>query len=231
MRAPLFAALLVLAFTAGGPAFAQTVTAPVPATESGTVVLTLDACGGSFDWSLAHLLVANQVPATLFVTRRWVDANPAAVSFLREHRALFTIENHGARHEAPVLGSARGPFGVPAVATKTGLIAEVAGGAQAVREAFGTPPHWFRGATARYSPEALTWLAQAGWGAAGYSIALDDGATLPAKAVAHRALAARPGDVLLGHINKPAGDTAEGLAQALPVLLSRGTRFGHLVRP
>ena len=89
-----------------------------------------------------------QVPATIFVTRRWLDANPAAVRELLAHPVLFEMENHGGRHGAA--------------------------------------------------------------------------------AVARRLREARPGDIVIAHLNRPASGTAEGLAAALPELLARDLRF---VRP
>jgi hypothetical protein len=35
----------------------------------------------------------------------------------------------------------------------------------------------------------------------------------------------RPGDIVIAHMNKPAGATAEAFAATLPELLARGYRF------
>ena len=55
------------------------------------IALTLDACGGAYDSDLIATLVRLQVPATIFVTRRWLDANPAAVRELLAHPVLFEM--------------------------------------------------------------------------------------------------------------------------------------------
>lgn len=210
-------------------ALSNAVPASSPAIPEGTVALTFDACGGDFDRKLAEGLVSLNTPATIFVTGKWLAHNPQAVAYLREHRDIFDIENHGAAHKAAVLGNERGPYGVPAVDTFSGLDAEVDGGEAALEAAFpGTHAHWFRGATALYSPAALSRLHARGWNVAGYSVALDDGATLPAAAVTNRALTARPGDVLIGHINHPVAGTRDGVLKALPELKARGLRFGWL---
>ena len=40
------------------------------------IPLTLDACSGAFDAALVDTLVQRRIPATLFVTARWLARNP-----------------------------------------------------------------------------------------------------------------------------------------------------------
>src|SRR5207249_3933682 len=69
--------------------------------EHPKVALTLDACGGpggdGYDATLIEFLRAEKVPATLFLTARWIEANPKKARALAAD-PLFLIENHGARH-------------------------------------------------------------------------------------------------------------------------------------
>ncbi|KFN38774.1 MAG: hypothetical protein JU82_10165, partial [Sulfuricurvum sp. MLSB] len=51
------------------------------ASDKKEIALTLDACGGSakssqYDAELIDYLIANKIPATLFINARWIDANP-----------------------------------------------------------------------------------------------------------------------------------------------------------
>jgi hypothetical protein len=46
--------------------------------------------------------------------------------------------------------------------------------------------------------------------------------------VARRLREVHSGDIVLAHLNKPAGGTAEGFAAALPQLQQRGVRFVKL---
>src|SRR5258708_6002673 len=62
------------------------------------VALTLDACMGEVDLRILDALVANAIPATLFVTGRWLRKNAEAVKTLTAHPELFQLENHGAMH-------------------------------------------------------------------------------------------------------------------------------------
>lgn len=64
-----------------------------------------------------------------------------------------------------------------------------------------------------------------GFRIAGFSVNADDGATLSAVRVATRLRRVQAGDIVIAHMNKPAGGTAEGFVAALPELLRRGLRF------
>lgn len=189
------------------------------------VALTLDACGGDIDSDLLDLLVERNVPATIFVTRRWLARHPDAVRKLAAHPQLFAFENHGENHLAPVIGPGVTVYGVPGVADKAALRREVDGGAKAIVAAGLPKPAWFRGATARYDREALEEIRAMGYRVAGFSVNGDAGAMLPRQAVAARLGKAGPGDIILLHVNKPASQGAEGLRDALPGMLSRGLRF------
>lgn len=229
------ATLLALLLSSTLPAIAHAspmhsvVPAPSPIMLRGEVALTFDACGGDFDRRLAEELVSERVPVTLFVTSKWIARHTEDIAYIQAHRDIFDVQNHGAEHKAPTLGGPRGPYGVPAVGTIGELDAEVAGGEAALESAFpNTRAHWFRGATALYSPAALTHLHDSGWRVAGFSVPLDDGATLSAANVEKRALSAKPGDVLIGHINHPHAGTRDGVLAAIPILISRGIHFGWL---
>jgi peptidoglycan/xylan/chitin deacetylase (PgdA/CDA1 family) len=192
------------------------------------VALTLDACSGGTDQKLLEFLVAQRIPATLFLTRRWIVRNAPAVAFIKAHRELFAIENHGARHLAAVLGEGRAMYTVPGVGDLAGLRDEMQGGAQAIAAAFGSAPRWYRGATARYDREALAEIARIGFGIAGYSVNADQGASLPRAQVVQRMLAARAGDVIIAHMNHPNAATGAALMETLPQLKARGLKFVKL---
>ena len=84
---------------------------------------------------------------------------------------------------------------------------------------------WYRGATAEYDPAAITEIEKMGYKIAGFSVNADVGATLNRRAVADRLNRIKDGDIIIAHMNKPRGDTAEGFSDALPKLLARGFRF------
>ena len=199
------------------------------------VALTLDACGGGFDTDLASFLIEHRIQATIFATRRWLRRNPDGLAMLKAHADLFDIEDHGANHLPAIIGVDRSVYGLAGVADLKQLRREVSGGAKAVKAATGTAPHWYRGATGEYDPEALKTIEAMGYKVAGFSVNADNGATLAKKQIVGRLKKVRSGDIIIAHLNKPASDTAEGLAQGLQLLLEQGFRFvklnGSEVRP
>ncbi|HVY05573.1 MAG TPA: polysaccharide deacetylase family protein [Burkholderiales bacterium] len=198
----------------------------LPAGSSEKIVaLTLDACGGKFDADIVDFLIAHRIPATIFATRKWIKRNPGGMALLKAHVDLFEIEDHGANHVPAILGSDRNVYGLAGAADLKQLKGEVSGGADAVAAATGTKPHWYRGAAAEYDPEALKAIEAMGYKVAGFSVNADSGATLDKDHIVARMKKVKSGDIIIAHLNKPASDTAEGLAESLPWLLDRGFRF------
>lgn len=193
------------------------------------VALTLDACPGGFDARIATALVEIDVPATVFLTGAWIRRHPEGVAFLRAHRDLFGIENHGDRHIPPVLG-ARRIFGIQGAGDLATIKREVLDGAADVERLTGAPPRWYRAATGFYSPAALE--AIEGWGfmIAGYCLNADAGASLPAQAVARRIAAAEDGDVIVAHVNQPKRSSGSGVIEGVRALRERGVQFVRLDR-
>ena len=192
------------------------------------VALTLDACGGAFDARLIGLLVAHRVPATIFVTRKWLDRNPAGAAELLAYSDLFELEDHGRSHVPAVIGTGRRVYGIGGSPDVAHLQAEVSQGAEAIVRLSGRAPSYYRGATAMYDSASIKTIQAMGYMIAGFSVNADAGATLSRAGVAARLRSVRAGDVVIAHMNKPAGETAEGFAIALPELLARGLRFVKL---
>src|SRR5260370_37369719 len=92
----------------------------------------------------------------------------------------------------------------------------------------GHAPHWYRGATAEYDPQALQVIVAMGYKVAGFSVNADAGATLKREAIVARLYAVRYGDIIVAHLNQPASETADGLSSGLKSLLARGFSFARL---
>jgi peptidoglycan/xylan/chitin deacetylase (PgdA/CDA1 family) len=190
------------------------------------LALTLDACAGDYDPEIIALLRRYQIPATLFLTSRWMDKHPDIVRELAAN-PLFEIAAHGERHR-PCSVNGKSVYGIKGTANMLELVREVLGNARRIAADTGKAPRWFRSGTAFYDEAAVRVIQDLGMGVAGYSIAGDEGATLPADRVAAKVPAAKNGDILLLHMNKPKSGTREGLKRALPELLRRGARFVRL---
>jgi len=175
-----------------------------------TVALTLDACPGAFDERIALALVESRIPATIFVTAVWMHRNPGALTFLLANKDLFAIENHGAQHIAPVFG-VHTIYGIPVAGNPDTVQREVIDGATAIQARTGVAPRWYRAATGFYSPSAIPLIQQLGFSIGAYSFSADQGASLPAAAVASRIAKASNGDVIVAHINQPHRPSGAGV--------------------
>lgn len=192
-----------------------------------SIALTLDACGGATDWKILHYLVENKVPATIFVTKKWIDGNPDAVIYLNDNKNIFKIENHGEEHKEAVFKE-YGAYHLKGIVNQQGLTKEVEEGAKAIEKSFGVKPTWYRDAGALYDQASLTWLKNNQWKIGGYTIAGDEGATASTERIIKIMSKVKVNDVILMHMNKPHGHTYEGLINTIPLLLSKGYQFKWL---
>lgn len=191
------------------------------------IALTFDCCPGAFDARIATVLIAERIPATIFVTWLWMRRNPDALALLLTHPDLFAIQNHGELHLPPVLGD-RTIFGIRVAGDMPTIHREIDNGARAIRTATGAIPHWYRAATGFYTPSVIPEIQSMGFAIAGYSFSADLGASLPASRVAARLANARSGDVIVAHLNQPRRPSGQGVVDGLRALQHQGTTFVRL---
>ncbi|MFD0275093.1 polysaccharide deacetylase family protein [Kitasatospora sp. NPDC127111] len=205
------------------------VTSELPPGQRATA-LTFDACGGSggsgYDAGLIDLLRAHDVPATLFLNARWIDANPAEFESLAGD-PLFEIGNHGTLHR-PLSVTGRSAYGIAGTGDVGEAYDEVAGNLAKLTALLGRPPRFFRSGTAHYDDVATRIAADLGQQVAGFTVNADGGATFTSAQVRAELDATPPGAIVIAHLNHPAGGTAPGFAAALPSLLAAGRRFARL---
>lgn len=207
---------------------AETLSLEKVANKPRTVVLTLDACDARTDMRIIALLRKHGVPATVFVTNRWLRGN---AGMARELAAdpLFTLGCHGNRHK-PASVNGRTAYGIRGTASIAALVDEVESNARAVAAITGERPRWYRSGTAFYDDVALRIIHELGLAVAGYTLSADAGTTLGAKEIARRLLSAQDGSIILCHLNHPESGTADGLARAIPAMLENGVIFAPLER-
>lgn len=194
------------------------------------VAITLDACMGKTDFRILDTLVNEKIPATIFVTGRWLKHNPDALAILLAHPDLFEIENHGENH-MPAVDIPVSIYGIAAAGSEPAVIQEVEGGKQAIVAATGHQPHWFRGATAKYTQSSMVTINQLGERVAGYSVNGDGGSLLGAAETTKHIASARDGDVVIAHINQPTHEAGEGVVKGLLALKAKGVAFTRLDDP
>lgn len=192
------------------------------------IALTLDACSGKYDGDLIEFLIRNRIPATIFATGKWLEKNPRGLSIIKAHLDLFDVEDHGENHIPAVIGAGRKVYGIPGERDVIHLRREVVDGARAVEEATGVAPRWYRGATAEYDAQSIEEIDKLGYKIAGFSVNADEGATSKKITIERKLEHVKSGDVIIAHMNKPASDSAEGLAVGLAYLLKAGFVFVRL---
>ena len=196
-------------------------------TRDRVVALTLDACGSAsgkgVDARLMDFLVQEQIPATLFINARWIDANPDLFKKLAQNH-LFEIANHGMWHK-PASINGRSIYGIAGTKDVGELVDEIALNASKIEEISGRRPKLYRSGTAYYDEIAVEVANALGHQVAGFSILGDAGATFSAAQVKAALLKATPGDIALMHLNHPEAGTGAGIMAAVPELKKRGFRF------
>lgn len=192
-----------------------------------TLALTFDACGGpggsGVDQDLLDVLAAEQVPATLFLNLRWIEANPALADRLAASD-LFELGNHGSRH-LPLSVTGASAYGIAGTTSAAEAADEVWANHQRLTALTGRPPQWFRSGTAHYDEVAAAIAVGLGERPVGFTTNGDLGATASPAQVTAELVGAPAGGIVLAHMNQPSGGTAAGVAAALPALRAAGTRL------
>ena len=194
------------------------------------IALTFDACGGrggsGYDRNLIDFLRQREVPATLFLNSRWIDANPAAFRQLAGE-PLFEIANHGTRH-LPLSVTGRSAYGIAGTRSAGEVYDEVAGNQAKLTRLLGVPPRFFRSGTAYCDDIAARVVTDLGERFVSFSVNGDGGATFTPEQVRRAVTAAGDGSIVICHMNHPERGTAGGIAAAVPYLLASGYRFVRL---
>lgn len=228
---PLFAAITLAQAAAAAPGLVEP-DLHLPAKPDGRagaprVALTLDACSGAADMRILGTLIDNRIPATIFVTARWLKRNGLVVEVMKANPDLFEIEDHGAMHVPPI-DVKISVYGIAAAGSEAAVAVEVEGGAAAIK-AHGIPaPKWFRGATAKYTHSSMGQIRAMGYRIAGYSVNGDGGSLLGAAMAEKRIRAAKDGDVIIAHINQPTHSAGAGVVRGILDLKAKGYSFVRL---
>jgi len=196
-------------------------------TSDKVIALTLDACGSAkgrgVDSRLIDFLIREQIPATLFINARWIDANLELFKTIAAN-PLFEIANHGTWHK-PASVSGRSVYGISGTKNAAELVAEIEQNARKIEAITGKRPTLYRSGTAYYDDVAVEIANALKHQVAGYSLLGDAGATYSAAQVTAALLKATPGDIALLHMNHPEAGTGAGIIAAVPELKRRGFRF------
>ena len=199
-------------------------------TDQKVSALTFDACGGprgsGFDSKLIDYLESEKIPATLFISGRWIDANQDIFRRLAKN-PLFEIENHGLNHK-PCSANGRSIYGIEGTKGTGEIFDEIEENAIKIQTLTGRKPKFYRPGTA-YCDEICVEIANAlGYEVVHFSSLGDAGATYSKKQVKETLLNAPPSSIILMHMNYPESETAEGIIEAIPELKKKGFIFVKL---
>lgn len=200
--------------------------------HSGTsVVLTFDACGGPFgskvDSELVDFLIAQKIPAVLFLNQRWIEVQRPLFDRLASMPELFDLGNHGTRH-MPLSVSGKSAYKEQGTANVGEVYDEVAGNHRYMAGLLGKPPRFFRTGTAHYDEVAVEIVRALGEIPIGFDVNGDAGTTFTQAQVVQETAKAKPGSIVIGHFNQPKGATFEGMAAVLPQMRAKGIVFSKL---
>jgi len=199
-------------------------------TNERVIALTFDACGSpkgkGFDAKLIGYLEKEQIPATLFINSRWIDANRELFLKLATN-PLFAIGNHGLQHR-PASVNGRSVYGIDGTRNVAELVDEIELNARKIEELTGRKPRWYRSGTAYYDEVAVAVANRLGNEVIGFDVLGDAGATYTPEQVKEALLKAAPGAIVIMHMNHPESGTAAGVMAAVPELKKRGFRFVRL---
>jgi len=196
-------------------------------TDQKVFALTFDACGGpqgsDYDGKLIQYLENAKIPATLFLSGRWMNANPELLRALSRN-PLFEIENHGLNHK-PCSATGRSTYGIRGTKNVGEVFDEMQLNALRIQSITGRTPKYYRPGTA-YSDEVCVEIAHAlGYEVVNFSVRGDAGATYSKKQVKEALFNSAPASIILMHMNQPESQTAEGVIEAIPELRKRGFGF------
>lgn len=201
-------------------------------TQKKIVAFTFDACGGvhgdEYDAELIAYLEQEKVPATLFVSGKWIDANYDVFMRLSQH-PLFEIENHGLNHR-PCSVDGESEYGIRGTASVPDAFDEIEANERKIAAITGRRPLFYRSATA-FTDEACAKLAHClGVTMVSYDVLSGDAVPFtPVATIIKNVLSkVKPGAIIIMHFNRPKWNTCESLQEIVPELKRQGYSFALL---
>jgi peptidoglycan/xylan/chitin deacetylase (PgdA/CDA1 family) len=199
-------------------------------TKEPVIALTFDACGGPkgslYDSALIDYLRKEKIPATLFISGTWADANPAVFKKLASD-PLFEIANHGLNHK-PCSVNGKSAQGIKGTRSISELVDEIEKNGGKIEAATGRKPRFYRSGTAYCDEVAVKIAGELGYEVVNFNILGDAGATRKKDKIREALLKAEAGAIVILHMNQPRSQTAAGVKETIPLLRKNGFRFVKL---
>ena len=201
-------------------------------TQHKYIAFTLDACGGKngngYDCELINFLHNEKVPATLFVSGKWIDANFTV--FLNLSRdTLFEIENHGLNHK-PCSIDGKSVYGIPGTSNVEEAFDEIEANARKIKAITKYNPRFYRSAAAFIDEACVSMAGELGITVVSFQVLSGDAvAFTPDSVIEENVLKnIKPGAIVIMHFNHPEWNTYEAMQKIVPKLRHMGYVFVRL---
>lgn len=183
--------------------------------DSRSIALTFDACPTAltdeYDKGVIETLLREKVPATLFLSGRWVEKNPAAAKFLAD-QPQFEIAAHSYTH--------------PHLLEKPDdrVMREMKRTQTIIKKVTGRTPRYFRPPFGEVDERVAKLALKAGLATIQYDIASGDPdpGLSPRRIVQALLRDARGGSIIVLHMNRKGAHTAEFLPDVINGLRKQG---------
>ena len=201
-------------------------------TRNKIIAFTFDACGGKngngYDKELIDFLQNEKVPATVFVSGKWIDANFKAFLDLSKD-TLFEIDNHGLNHK-PCSTDGKSAYGIKGTSDIGEAFDEMEANALKIEAITKYKPHYYRSATAFIDETCVTMAAKTGITVVSYGVLSGDGVAFASDSVIEDNVIRKikPGAIVIMHLNHPEWNTCEAMRKIIPRLRQMGYIFKRL---
>ena len=202
------------------------------ATQRKVIAFTFDACGGKngngYDKELIDLLRSENIPATFFISGKWIDANfNTFVSLNRD--TLFEIENHGLNHKPSSL-SGESAYGIHGTANVGEAFDEIEANALKIKAITNNFPHLYRSATTYIDEACVQMAGELGITAVSFHVLSGDAVPFASDSLIEKNVIQhiRPGAIIIMHLNHPEWNTYEAMKKIIPKLRQMGYTFVKL---
>ncbi len=195
-------------------------------TDQKVVALTLDACQGKYDKKMFEILRKHNIPATLFVTSRWIDQNQESFKLLSNNK-MFEIENHGTSHK-PLTVAGQVVYGIKGSNSPEEAFYEINNNANTIEKYTGIRPIFYRSGTAHYDDVGIKIANLLDHTLMGFDVLSGDAANPLAPAdfiVSQVMLNVKNGSIIIMHMNHPEWNGAEALDILIPALKQNEYEF------
>jgi peptidoglycan/xylan/chitin deacetylase (PgdA/CDA1 family) len=201
-------------------------------TKEKIIAFTFDACGGKngngYDKGLIDYLRAEKIPATMFVSGKWIDSQfPVFINLSRD--SLFEIENHGLDHR-PCSIEGEGAYGIRGTSNIAEAFDEIEANARKIEAITNHRPLLYRSATAFIDEACVRMAGKVGIKVISYQILSGDAVPFTPEYVIEENVLRNisPGAIVIMHFNHPEWNTKEAMEKIVPKLRKMGYSFVHL---